>query len=203
MRVLLEYGADPNWSKYDRVSFLSGEGERPLHAAVGHPRAMALLLQHGANPNGRVPMTGKTALHLAAEECNATSLVLLLEQGAEPNARNGYDQTPLHDAVAGAGILRNSLPRPHELLDQCKTAKSGTDREACVHSAAARVRGWRETLAQCRDNIATLIRYGADPDAGGEFGLEADVTPLDLAERYGLERPVLQMMRDARTGLRP
>ena len=202
MRVLLEFGADPNWSKYDRIAVLSGEGERPLHAAVGHPLAMALLLRHGANPNGRVPMTGKTALHLAAEECDAASLVLLLERGAEPNARNGYDQTPLHDAVVEAGNVRSALLRPHELLDQCKRDQPGLDGKACEDRAAVRVRGWHETLAQCRDSIATLIRYGADPDADGEFGLEAGVTPLDLAERYGLEEADLKMMQDARTGLR-
>ena len=197
MRALLEFDADPNWSKYDRVAILSGEGERPLHAAVGHPQAVALLLQHGANPNGRVPTTGNTALHLAAVECDVASLALLLEHGAEPNARNGYDQTPLHDAVAAAGVLKNALLRPHELLDQCEWDQSGMDREACEDRVAVQVRGWHETLAQCRDNIPTLIRYGADPNAGGEFGLEADVTPLDLAERYGLEDPVMKMMRDA------
>ena len=97
----------------------------PLFAAAerGDLELMQLLIDAGANPDGRNPlrvekstarssqngMTGKTAsdgngggdapLHLAAEEDDVAVLTLLLDSGAQIDARNASQQTALTIAI--------------------------------------------------------------------------------------------------------
>ena len=68
----------------------------PLTWAVmmGQTEAAEMLLQHGADINGR-NKDGNTALHLAAFFGRADVAKLLLENGANPQARNNDGETPV------------------------------------------------------------------------------------------------------------
>ena len=61
---------------------------------MGQTEAAELLLQHGADINGR-NKDGNTALHLAAFFGRADVAKLLLENGANPQARNNDGETPI------------------------------------------------------------------------------------------------------------
>ena len=61
---------------------------------MGQTEAAELLLQHGADINGR-NKDGNTALHLAAFFGRADVAKLLLENGANPQARNNDGETPV------------------------------------------------------------------------------------------------------------
>ena len=61
---------------------------------MGQTEAAELLLQHGADINGR-NKDGNTALHLAAFFGRADVAKLLLENGANPQARNNDGATPV------------------------------------------------------------------------------------------------------------
>ena len=63
-------------------------------ALMGQTQAAELLLQHGADINGR-NKDGNTALHLAAFFGRADVAKLLLENGANPQARNNDGETPV------------------------------------------------------------------------------------------------------------
>ena len=144
VRALLERGADVNLAsspsppgdarhranatsvvKQGSTEALATGPRTPLFAAAerGDLELMQLLIDAGANPDGRNPlrvekstarssqngMTGKTAsdgngggdapLHLAAEEDNVAVLTLLLDSGAQIDARNASQQTALTIAI--------------------------------------------------------------------------------------------------------
>jgi ankyrin repeat protein len=87
VRVLLEYGADPN---------LVGENNTPsLMAAIGHAdyQLVPLLLEYGADVNYRDPETGETPLILAARLNQLENIQTILEHGADPDARDSQEQT--------------------------------------------------------------------------------------------------------------
>lgn len=74
-----------------------------LHAAAksGETARLALLIQHGANVQARMP-NGWTPLHAAARRGRSASVVALLEAGAKPNVTDNAGITPLHlAAIAG------------------------------------------------------------------------------------------------------
>jgi ankyrin repeat protein len=81
------------------------EMESPLHKAArgGHPEAVTLLLEHGAEVN-RQDLTRATPLHRAAANGRPEVLAMLLERGAALNPRDNRRATPLHHAAA-AGKL--------------------------------------------------------------------------------------------------
>ena len=60
---------------------------------MGQTEAIELLLQHGADINGR-NRDGNTALHLAAFLGHTKAAELLLKRGADVNAKNGDGGTP-------------------------------------------------------------------------------------------------------------
>lgn len=88
VRLLLEYGADPN-----RVSGGEGDG-LPLCAAAcwDHDETVRALLDGGADPNAE-ESNGWTALLWAAASGKLASADILLDAGADPDVSNG--QTPL------------------------------------------------------------------------------------------------------------
>lgn len=102
VEALLESGADPD---------LPGKGgETPVHAAAfaRDPRLLALVLQHGGNPNVPNPETGATPLVQAILGPDPTRVAALLDAGADPDIADRLGDVPLHTAArtnAGATIL--------------------------------------------------------------------------------------------------
>lgn len=78
----------------------------PLHHAThrGHHELVKLLLQRGAQPDGRTrfatPFHARaTAMHLAAQAGLGTILRLLLDADGQPELLDAYQATPLHHAA--------------------------------------------------------------------------------------------------------
>ncbi len=156
-RRLLQGGADPNWSKYDEVAIVSGDGERPLHMAVAFPEMVKLLLEHGADPNGRIPFTGETPLHLAADNCQGAVVALLLAWGANPNARDDYGDTPL---VRAKIRLANSARQVEweTWRRQCENGEGWESPAQCRTMLRQQYEQEYEPRAECEENIGKLRR---------------------------------------------
>jgi len=77
------------------------ERQTPLHGAAleGHPRMVALLVDHGADVDA-AGRDGQTPLHAAALEGQQHAVKALLECGAATAPVNGAGDTPLATAVA-------------------------------------------------------------------------------------------------------
>lgn len=204
MRALLNRGAEPGHSKYDApFAVLSGEGERPLHKAIRHPAAVELLLQFGADPDGRT-LRGKTPLHVAAEICAGASLLHLLDHGAAPDVQDQYGDTPLH-----AAVWRIAGSQEHDRLRQrwvenCENP--ATERawhlEQCKNSAILHFQEELETRDECLQNVAALLRFGANPNMiNAKIGSGGGVTPLEMASqpevRERLGAALIRMMEEA------
>jgi ankyrin repeat protein len=89
-RTLIERGADVN------AHAANAQRVAPLHAAVAvvDRATMALLLERGADPNGRQQLD-YTALHTAAGRGDVESATLLLAHGAKRELRGTDGKSPL------------------------------------------------------------------------------------------------------------
>jgi ankyrin repeat protein len=107
VRLLLEFGADPNAAKNMRKS-------SPLHYAADgclasqawkpkrQVETLRSLLDHGANIHLQ-DMNGATPLHRAVRTRSADAVKFLLESGADPTIKNKPGSTPFHLAVQNTG----------------------------------------------------------------------------------------------------
>jgi ankyrin repeat protein len=77
-----------------------GDEVTPMHAAAaaGHANILSLLIDHGADSNGRT-MNGHTPLRRASRNGKLEAGKLLLSHGADINARDKYNNTALMGAV--------------------------------------------------------------------------------------------------------
>ena len=84
-------------------------GFLPLHQAArgGYRRIVEILLERGADPNGRALDSGQTALMLAANRGFADIVEALIAADADVNARAQDDWTALRAAemIGAAGTL--------------------------------------------------------------------------------------------------
>ena len=93
-RLLLERGASTGAVGPNAMA------NQPIHAAAAgrHAEIVALLLDHGADPNAR-QAGGWTALHQAAQNGSAALAEVLLEHAADPAPRNDDGITPADVAL--------------------------------------------------------------------------------------------------------
>ena len=174
MRVLLDAGSHPN-RPVRHFTFVGGP---PIGGAVSHPEAVGLLLAYGADPNGEVAGTAavEPPLHRAARECVSASLELLLTHDAAPNIRDEKGRTALHHAVQRVADSRDSVTRKRNWRTWCDSNWGG-EIEQCIVQAKQDFKKRFEARQECETNIATQIRYGANPSIRDHEG----VTPLDMA----------------------
>jgi ankyrin repeat protein len=166
LRLLLEARPHPL-----RVSYCLA---RALDFAA--PAAALLYLEHGADPNFRVPWQhDRTHLHKAVINGRDVAVVeRMIGAGADVNAADAIGATPLRYAV------RNGDPRLAEVLERhgaSRDAVTETDRRvgACVLGEAVGPVGTAEAAeVLCRaamrgevDVVRRLLDAGADADAGG------------------------------------
>ena len=108
VKRLLTEGCDPN--SFDEL------GMAALHHAAEHERLeiVELLLQHGADVNGRDERRiGDTPLGEVASTCSLALARLLVQAGANPTIAGWMGQTPLDRSRARK---RGDGPRVHELF---------------------------------------------------------------------------------------
>jgi len=98
-----------------------GEQRTPLCEAAKHDcsEVARVLLSSGANKEAPCRRVGLTPLHIAAGADSVDVVKLLLANGAKVNARNGWDQTPMHqlawEAPSGVEVARLLIAAGAEL----------------------------------------------------------------------------------------
>ncbi len=192
VELLLRYGADvkamtPLVERWDKSQYTA----LMLAAYSGSTECLELLIAYGASPSESSPLTGDTALHVAASEVHPQVVSLLLAQGVNANAVNHDGHTPLDEALWTNIYYRSSIVieerrrRAREtmerLIENSATLgpKRREERGACVGHAAM----------TGSSRIVEYILDQVEPDAG------TAIAPVDL--NWALKEAV--ECRDANT----
>ena len=174
MKLHLRLGADPN-------APLPG-GMVPMALAVRRgPRAVELLIRHGADPNKRFGKTDRVALHWADTSETTT---MLIRAGANPNLRDSDGYTPLHTAsihTASALLAGGADP-------DCVTGDGTTPLGTVVYYDNAEL-------------VRELLHHGADPNLRGRVIGPGMVHPLATCVRMG-RADIAEALLDAGADLR-
>lgn len=184
--------------------FLSGSKPNTDVAKV----LVKLLLEAGANPNGRKPrLRSTTPLHIAAAGDHVEFGAMLIQAGADPNAMAPGEFTPLgvlltkYVGVSAKGMTESKCwPFVRILLDAGLVMSSREGRRALAAAASQGNSEW----------IQILLKAGADPNALGEVAKTWHhpdepnyLTPLELAVKGGNPECVrLLLAAGADTGAR-
>ncbi|HUS81592.1 MAG TPA: ankyrin repeat domain-containing protein [Armatimonadota bacterium] len=196
VRRALARGADPNAVRPPNMMDLGGDTPIFMEAFVprsmpddptGSPRLrpeiVALLLEHGADPNYR-DRAGGTPLNIVCHQTYAEGtpeiVDILLAHGADPNARDFDGYTPLHLCINTSGYLDERTPEVVDRLLAYLADPNARDYagRTPLHMAAGRY-GSNPSVA--RQVITALLRYGADINARDNEGR----TPLDYIGMTG------------------
>ena len=150
---------------------------RAVSAFGGSPRLecrtaiVALLLQHGADPNRSDPMTRQLPLHLSLSLGNLACAEQLRAAGADVNAQQEGRESTLAAATKGAiltgdnGLIRSVLSWGIPI----ETRSRGPRASTALHTAV-----WYAKIGPIR----ALLELGSDHCARNSAGL----TALDLAK---------------------
>ena len=101
VKQALADGADPNAQDPQSGSTLLATA-----ALMGHTKVVALLLEHGADINGRSRDDG-TALHAAAFLGRIETVKFLLEKGADANLQSNIGSTAMDGGKTGLGVYQS------------------------------------------------------------------------------------------------
>ena len=121
-------------------------------AIMGQTEAAKLLLQHGADTNGR-NRDGNTALHLAVFLGHAETAELLLKNGADVNAKNGKGETPINLLQAPWAVTRFVL-RPFGIELEQEQVEAGKAKIRELLGVDAKLGA--ETLPKAQNNSTDL-----------------------------------------------
>ena len=156
-RLLLERGADPNWSEP------TAPQGRSLHAAAraGKRELVELLLDHGADPNSTVDSSGNAVVAAATPEIRA----LLVARGGTPDP---YDTNWIDDDDE----LRRVAADPTETVrvPAAFAMVAGDGRRDRLERLTAGLRvpavltGCQSYLLTHADMLRTLLAHGMSPD---------------------------------------
>jgi ankyrin repeat protein len=157
----------------EHVNARQGGETTPIHAAAseGHTDILSLLIEHGADVNGR--MDGDTPLHQASRKARLEAGQILLDHGADIDARNRFNRTALAYAAVGGHVKFVRM-----LLDRGTVIDARDNRgRTALHFA----------LEEGRTEVAQLLlEHGADVNARNKFGQ----TPSELGSQSRYEEIV-------------
>ncbi len=163
VKLLLQYGADPNILNYDGRTSLMYAVEKESMDIVKN------LLKYKADPNKTHNKNRLNALHMAVLQRNKDIVELLLKYDADPNQKDSTGWTSLMKAVKKTHTKIAKL-----LLDHGAKINEQENREnTALHQAVSN---------QDKEMVELLLEYGADPNIQNEDGW----TPLILSAEYGL-----------------
>ena len=175
---LLNEGADPN---YVRVGIFGGENALHYAWGSGQRREMlALLLNHGADPNIRLEGNKGLPFEVACAEGDFETAMLLLRHGASVQTKDSDGWTPLMLAVGNA----TSRVLVKELLSH------GADPNSADNE------GWSVLMNASKYGdsgvIEMLLKSGANPNARDKDG----ASPLSVAKQFG-QQNVITLLKAA------
>jgi ankyrin repeat protein len=147
------------------------DGGTLLHAAAGRakPPLLQYLIRNGLDVNAVEPLTGSTAVCVAAEAGNAAAVQTLLEHGASTAAVNRRGQSLLFASLrrGAAGVVDTLLRHSKQPAVDVNARDAQTGKSALVVALANGV----------TDTLAVLLKHGADVTATDAAG----TAPLILA----------------------
>lgn len=186
-----------------------------LHAAVRHPEALRVLLEHGADPNARDEGDNATPLHFAAANGSLESVRVLLDAGADPQGEGdlhngdviGWASREGNEAVIALLLARgarhhifsamamNDLALVRKVVEETPQALARRrsrfeQNQTALHTAVAPPDGLagKSNLAM----LQLLIDLGADIEATDDQGR----TPLASAMLHG-NRDAMRILKAA------
>jgi ankyrin repeat protein len=156
-------------------------GMTPLLFAVtgDDPEIVRFLLDHGANANARLSVSGQSVLHVAVSHGNPQIVQLVLSAHPDLEALDVNGNTPLDTAVFNG---REEIVRL--LLAHGANIKGthGPEGRSLLHEACAK---------GSANLIPLLVEFGADPTQQDQIG----ETPLDLALAFMNENAVAALLK--------
>ncbi len=171
VKRLIEAGADV------KVKNHLGKTALYLAAQEPHPAITHLLLDAGAKPDFVSPESGRTVLHVACVQNDASVVERLLKTGVNAKAKTKNGETPLHYAGFGGSVKIGKL-----LLEAGLDINQGDFESATPLHYAAR---WGHG-----DFIDFLLANGANPNAMSKDRS----TPFNTAVWRGHENAALKLL---------
>ncbi len=155
-------------------------------AFMDYDKTAALLLDHGAEVNGKDPQSGITALHVAVQRGNAEIVRLLIKRGARVNIPDNAGDTPLH-----AMALNYNYRENHEqIIDILLRAGADINRKnnrgrTPLHKAA---------IYNERTVVRDLLKYHAALNLQDDDGNTALNLAVRNLQRYSSWRPYREVI---------